>query len=420
MVRGLVVALSIITGVGLPALAAPTADASVSTGVNVRVLALPMGGSQNTELASVSCVSTNFCIAVGTYRTQAASKNLGKEHSVIMRFNGRKWTVVDAPTMADSELNGIDCLSRSSCVAVGEQISNEGSSAPIVEELNGTSWSLTPLANPSIYPIDATQLHAVSCVSAGNCTAVGWDSGLGYVRGVMPTTGIIAHESPAGWAIQTLAPLVPTRVNSPLGYVVVPSNAFDPSYLMSVSCTPARCLAVGQGESFVEAGGNWSELTTFPLVLNGLTCTAEQACLGVGHAGQGLGGSVVVSTSTAVAQLSGSHWHRVPSPNRTAPSNVLSAVACRAGQSCVAVGSVSGAPVLSPHVNAQGGLLVETERGERWVLAKPLRTSKSIDDTLASVSCPSLHTCIAVGNSASDSLRIPSGPIRALATLISH
>ena len=396
------------------------ADARLSAAASVRAVPVSNGGSQNIELASVSCVDPTFCLAVGTYRPQAVWNNPQGEYPVVMRFDGQRWSKVRAPAPLNAELKGVDCLSRSQCVAVGVRFAAaDGSSSPLVESLSGTRWSLQTLTGPAPFRVNAMQLQAVSCVSVGQCTAVGWDSGTGYPRGVNPVTGLVAQESSGEWTVQPLAPLVPTSMNSALGYVVVPSNTFDPNYLMSVSCTPGRCVAVGQGQAFAESPQGWSPIATASLVLNGVTCALGRSCLAVGRAGQGMAGPVVVSTSTSIARLSRTEWRRVSSPNTTSPSNVLNAVACRAAR-CVAVGSVSGTPVLNPNLNREGGVLVETGTGDRWALGKPLRTPGNVDDTLASVSCPTRDTCVAVGQSVLNVFRSPSGPIHALSVLITH
>lgn len=394
------------------------ADAGSFDAPTVRTVPLPNGGSHNTELTSVSCVDSKFCLAVGTYRPKAVWSNPEGEHPVVMRFDGRRWAKVSAPVPLNAELNGLDCLSRSHCVAVGERLESDGTSSPFVEQLSGAVWSVTPLTAPTPFAVNAIQLQAVSCVTAASCTAVGWDRGTGYPRGVDPVTGLVAKEVSGRWTVQPLAPLVPMRVNSALGSVVVPSNAFDPNYLMSVSCAP-RCVAVGQGQAFAESAQGWSPITTAPLVLNGVTCGPGQPCLAVGTGGQGMAGPVVVQTSTAIARLSGAQWRRVSSPNTSSPSNVLNAVGCWDAR-CVAVGAVSGSPVLNPSVNRDGGVLVEMETGGRWTRGPTLRTPGNVDDTLTSVSCPTRQTCVAVGQSVLDALRVPSGPIHALSVLITR
>jgi hypothetical protein len=399
-------------GLGVAATSQPSISASVKP--------VPVGpsGSPNTELAGVSCVTSTFCVAVGTYRPGAAFASYQGEHPVLLKFDGHKWSDMTAPTPRNAELNGVDCLARSSCVAVGEQIAADGSTSPLVEELKGNLWSVTSLPAPAIFTVNSVELHGVSCGSAGRCTAAGWDRGVGYAQAISPVTGLIAQEEAGKWSVQPVAPLVPTPEASALGSVVVPSNGFDPSYLMSVSCTTsAQCVAVGQGRTFVQSSAGWSPLAATQLVLNGVSCVSGESCTAVGRAGQGQAGPVVIPTSTAIANLAGTTWRRVPSPNANSPTNELNEVACGAARSCVAVGSITGSLYGG---NVHQGVLVEVESDGRWSLARPLRTPPRVDDSLVSVSCPTRATCVAVGHSAINALNMPTGPIHALSVLITH
>ncbi len=296
----------------------------------------------------------------------------------------------------------------------------EGDSSPLIETMHGTAWSVVPSPSPTIYSVNANRLESVSCVSAANCTAVGWDMGIGYGRGLTPVTGLVAQEEPAGWTVEPIAPLVPTQERSLAGDVTIPSNAFDPTYLMSVSCTRRLCLAAGEGRGFAEQRGTWTPLATSPLVFNGVSCWSGHPCLGVGSDGQGLSGAIVVTTSTSIAQLSSTQWQRVASPNTTSSLNVLGAVACWAGRSCVAVGSVTGSPQADPTGNREGDALVEVQAKVTWSLATLPKTPFAVDDALTSVSCPGPHTCIAVGQSVVNVLRVPSGPIHAFSVRVTH
>jgi hypothetical protein len=353
-------------------------------------------------------------VAVGEFRPGGRFMNDRAEHLVVMRFDGVKWSMMAAPAAVGTELNGVSCVSRSTCAAVGERVGGEGDSSPLIESMKGTRWSVVPSESPEIFSANANYLESVSCVSVGRCTAVGWDNGIGYGRGVTAVSGLIAQEGQSGWTVSPVAPLVPTPQGPGTDHVVVPTSV-DPAYLMSVSCTPALCIAAGEGQSFVErAGTTWTPLAaTAPLVLNGVSCSPGQPCIAVGSDGQGLSGGVVVTTSTSIASLSGSRWQRLPSPNTTSSSNVLDAVSCWAARSCVAVGSVIGPPQAQPN-DREGAALVEVEAKGTWSLAKLPKTPVKVDDALTSVSCASPHTCIAVGRSVVNALRVPSGPIHAL------
>ena len=119
----------------------------------------PTVDRENIELASVSCVDPTFCLAVGTYRPQAVWNNPQGEYPVVMRFDGQRWSKVRAPAPLNAELKGVDCLSRSQCVAVGVRFAAaDGSSSPLVESLSGTRWSLQTLTGPAPFRVrrDAT------------------------------------------------------------------------------------------------------------------------------------------------------------------------------------------------------------------------------------------------------------------------
>jgi hypothetical protein len=107
--------------------------------------------------------------------------------------------------------------------------------------------------------------------------------------------------------------------------------------------------------------------------------------------------------------------------------NSLRAVSCSGTGSCVAIGQFSpsgghiedtgGRPIIK---DGAGGPLIEVERQPRWFVAPVAPTPLRIDDMLNSVSCPSPHSCVAVGESVVNADRSPSGLIQAYAVRIDH
>jgi hypothetical protein len=110
----------------------------------------------------------------------------------------------------------------------------------------------------------------------------------------------------------------------------------------------------------------------------------------------------------------------VPSPNSTSSENTLNSVACNPSESCVAVGAFTGAPLDRPQSKVQGGVLIEIESQGRWRLLPVPATPSDVDDTLASVSCPSNRFCVAVGQSEVNALRVPSGPLKSYSVIVRH
>jgi hypothetical protein len=171
-------------------------------------------------LLGVSCVSVQDCIAVGIQD--------GGDKPLTESWNGTAWKVVPGPTgpSATGDLNGVTCLSAIDCTAVGSLIGPVRNESTLIESWNGTAWKVVP--SPNKGPTSAfNNLNSVSCVSARDCTAVG------YVSPDAPTGATTLIES---W-------------NS-TAWKVVPSpnkgSASTNNILNGVSCaSPATCIAVG-------------------------------------------------------------------------------------------------------------------------------------------------------------------------------
>lgn len=118
----------------------------------------PKGGG---TLSSVSCAATNFCMATGSGT---------KDNPFMEYYDGYNWTIMSSPTLIDGgTLSSISCPEISSCVAVGELNTGYDSVATLVEDFNGIKWSIVPSPNP-IYGGDLT---SVSCPSLSFCMATG-------------------------------------------------------------------------------------------------------------------------------------------------------------------------------------------------------------------------------------------------------
>jgi hypothetical protein len=114
------------------------------------------------------CKSAAFCITVGYEDVGAGQQPLAES------WNGASWTVeaTTVPTgFTTSLLNGLSCLSTTSCVAVGGS-SNASSSSTLVEGWNGVTWAIQPSPTPA--NASTAYLAGSSCTSAAFCVSVGW------------------------------------------------------------------------------------------------------------------------------------------------------------------------------------------------------------------------------------------------------
>jgi hypothetical protein len=176
-----------------------------------------LAANQSTTLASVFCVSRKSCVAVGDNGSR----------TLVESWNDTAWSVVPSPTPGNyGGLSGVSCSSAGSCIAVGDYSYGTGSATSIlsrtlVESWNGTAWSVVSGPSPSV-----AYLYSVSCASARSCKAVG-----DYASSIVRRRTLVESWNGTAWSVKPgLSPSV--------------------AYLYSVSCVSTRsCKAVGERAS---------------------------------------------------------------------------------------------------------------------------------------------------------------------------
>ncbi len=249
--------------------------------------------------------------------------------------------------------------------------------------------------NPEIYGL------AVSCASAGNCTAVGsyFDS-LGHLQGLLLT------ETSGTWA----AGVEPS----------LPANAGTNSSVSvyRVSCASAgNCTAVGgyedssghsQGLLLTETSGTWAagveaslpaNANTSPNVsLDSVSCASAGNCTAVGNYNDSLDSSTVQDQGLLLTETSGT-WATgvdasVPAGAGAALYVVVQDVSCASAGNCTAVGLDEDSAF-----NRHGLLLSETSG--TWAAgveaSLPANAGTTSNAGLGSVWCASAGNCTAVG-----------------------
>jgi Putative Ig domain len=268
--------------------------------------------SQTAFLSGVSCGSGG-CTAVGTYKTSASTPT-SPVWAAITATPGASgaWTAtaVTAPTGATNDvvLNAISCPSTGACEAVGTYADGSGNTQSwAVQVSNGAAGAGQPVTIPGAAAtadsapeppsfIDVrVGLAAISCPSAGVCTAAG-------------TVG--------GPASSAQALLLPISSGTPGQSSILSANG-SPAYaeLDGISCSDASdCTTVGVeligggefGNAAIaasETGGSWSapvtlqgsstpSTTTAGLALGTtVACTSPGVCV--------TAGLNIIETSTA-------------------------------------------------------------------------------------------------------------------------
>jgi hypothetical protein len=290
------------------------------------------------------------------------------------------WTIQPMPSVsgATNYVYAVSCPSAGNCTAVGATRA-DGSYALLVEGWNGTNWQFETAPEPAgaVWVL----LYGVSCTAADACTAVG------------------DYSNAAG----TFKPLA-ERWNGSAWRLQRPINLGGPrdSFFEAVSCTStSACTAVGGyidifGKEVPLAeswnGRAWSVESTpdfndaIVSALYGVSCTAANTCTAVG-----VGSSSTDVIVPLTLGYDGTSWTQqdVPTP-RGAQSSQLNAVSCTSATACTAVGifyNRAGTEVP----------LAETWNGTSWSTQSMPAPRGSQGTYLNDLSCISGLACEAVG-----------------------
>jgi hypothetical protein len=195
-------------------------------------------------LTAVSCAATNACTAVGSYDTQKTGT--ADLRPLAERWTGRHFTVAKPPPERDvlrgkpysnfTWLTSVSCPSRTSCLATGlamrtQNIYPQGGFA---DAWDGRRWTAATAGIARFSP-----LNGVSCVAVNDCYAAGQFDPKTITT---PATQqpLLAHWASRRWTRETL-PAVATQTN----LVWSEDNLLDPN-LFGISCVlQAGCTAVG-------------------------------------------------------------------------------------------------------------------------------------------------------------------------------
>jgi hypothetical protein len=124
-------------------------------------------GHIDDALAAAAAPDATHAFAVGERRT---SGNLLRP--LIEQFDGTSWSVAPSPHRGTaSALSGVAAIDSTDAWAVGERELASGAQAPLVEHWNGATWSV--VRSPYVHQSPQTTLSDVSAVSSTDVWAVG-------------------------------------------------------------------------------------------------------------------------------------------------------------------------------------------------------------------------------------------------------
>jgi hypothetical protein len=361
------------------ALVTGAADAA-DPGWGVQATPDPGGTNGTNILAGVACPSATNCVAVGSYFNGSGTGG----GPIVARWNGRRWSI-ESTQPSGAELWAVSCSSAGACTAVG----NNSAGFALAERWNGRRWVVQAPPAPSGAP--GAMLTSVSCPSAADCTAIG-----SYPSANFQQSLTLAEQwNGKAWSIE-------------------PSPHPTQDTLLGVSCVSATaCTAVGTVGPAPLAekwnGTRWS-VQSVPSPsgaaaagLSDVACTGAAMCTAVGSYSAG-GGLLNLAERS-----DGTHWaiQSLPTPSGARAGDIpvgLAAISCAAATACTAAGTY--------HTASSYRAQAVAWNGTRWVMQTTPSSTRS--QTLAAVSCATAAACTAVGFSFHGSVFSP------YATLAEH
>jgi hypothetical protein len=222
-----------------------SAAVNSGSGWTATTLPEPTGDTSGVNLDSVSCISAQRCVAVGSPSGFGGGP-------VIETYSAGTWTAeAPLPSGAFGNLQSVDCASVSSCVAVGSGNSSSANGIQSwVETLAGASWSATflPPASGATYG----ELRGISCSTSTSCTAVGsWFPGFGG-----DGDPLVATLSSGTWHESTVAPSGGAEF----------ANLNSVGCIANGACDAVEVIVSGSGDSSIvlELGGPQIDLPLPP------------------------------------------------------------------------------------------------------------------------------------------------------------
>jgi hypothetical protein len=250
--------------------------------IKVTLPANALSAGQDSQVKAVSCASAGNCSAVGTYLDSTAPfpRTLGFTLNEVHGSWGHA-TTLQLPSNANFNpfvtVNQLVCSSPGNCVAVGSYIdSNNANRGLLFNEVKG-SWSapkaLTLPGNANAYPL--ASLSEVTCVSAGNCVAIGT-----YANNTGALEGLSVTESAGVWG----------RAQA----LTMPADAAASPHVFLYGFNGVSCSSVGN----CSAGGQYRDRSSnyqgfLVSEVNGVWSSAVEMTLPAGALSGGRNGGVV-------------------------------------------------------------------------------------------------------------------------------
>lgn len=367
-------------GGGVPAAAATTRPAAPRT-----------SGVMNALPGSISCGSTRACLAVGSpyfVSENTSGSIVSVSRTTALGWNGSKWRRFDVPVprgARGAELQDASCVSATACVAVGDYVT---SARTYDNRFYAMTWNGSALRQTAALPLPKgdsfAAMQAVSCVTARDCVALG-----SAQNAASDNVTIIERWNGAAWTMQVLPLTIGGRRLQLLHISCLSGTYCELAGVLTNLKNDSSSMFLGRwnGQSLAEQPASPPKGAD-PSAITSVSCATRNFCAASGE-------SLLTLDSGApfVETWNGKAWTatRVAVPKGD-PIAFLWDVACPATRLCVTVGTTT--------TNANGSTpLALAYNGKTWSKQAVAAAVKNRVEAFASVSCPSVKLCLALGDS---------------------
>jgi Fibronectin type III domain len=385
---------------------------------NVPDSSLPNAGAPpGPYLTSVSCTSIGNCVAGDTYLDGS-----GNQQGLIDTDTGGAWTPIEAPLAGllggstGGAVVNIACPAAGACVGAGSYLDLLSNPQLLIEIQSPGGWSATQPPLP-LSAIGATQpsFANLACASVGNCAAVG-----SYIDVLGNQQGLLESDDAGSWSgteldLSNLSPAADpsalvSAVSCPTAGTCTAVGTFQNGagsdaafevYEVGGQWQQATALALPSNASTSPVTSGSASAPQSDLFVNAVSCASAGNCTAVGSYDATAANEVAAVTWTDSAGTWGTGSEtNLPSgqPAATDPGAALDSVTCQSAGSCLAAGT---------YMTASGAddVVVARQTGSNWSTAGGNLgiTYDTSDDDSASVSCAPGGYCAVGGYAVNNS-----------------
>lgn len=301
-------------------------------------------------ILSMSCASVGNCSVGGVYNSQSSPTSETGQAFVASEANGRWHDPIEVAGALnagdDAEVSQVSCASAGNCAAVGYYSDSAGNVQPFVTSESGGSWhgaGEVPGAG------DAGAVITVSCGSAGNCTAAGQygqDS-------TLELQAFVVSEVKGAWGSAKVVPGSENLNSGGSAQINAVSCASAGNCTAVGNFTDSS--GTSQALAATESGGKWAAAFPLPgtgaLNTSGDATGGVVSCASAGNCGIGGEYNLVISSSsglpesgqTFIASEVAGRWSAAKKMPGSAVVNqegadLIDAISCPSGGNCAAGG----------------------------------------------------------------------------------